>query len=165
MESCLDLVKPCRQGTAVASTREQSPGQTTQSVDWYVWFSYPYWTSLNFLRISVSGPTYLNNKPLVSRKKIFSIFWQKKKSKDKDDYNDIKDNPDAKPKSNETRESVNWDFNLNRYPDLTREIWFKITNNLEVITHRTQMYEGWLALGWGEGVLTDWDSTCSKPGN
>ena len=46
-------------------------------------------------------------------------------------------------------------YNLNGCPDITREIWFKITNNLEVIAHRTQMDEGWLAMGWGEGVLID----------
>lgn len=36
MESCLELVRRCRQDTPVASTHEQSPGQTAQSVYWYV---------------------------------------------------------------------------------------------------------------------------------
>ena len=66
------------------------------------------WTVLNYLCISVLGPTYLNNKPLVRRRKVSAFFFfMQKKNKDKDDYNDIKDNADAKLKSNETHESMN----------------------------------------------------------
>lgn len=52
--------------------------------------------------MSVSGPTYLNNKPLVSKKKNFG----RKKNKDKDYYIDNKHNADTKPKGNDTHESV-----------------------------------------------------------